>query len=198
MVKSMGPNSWSEECCQIATNKLDVSLIKTRVGGPHGRLEIEPRDYHTVGLMNSNFVYVLCVWTCENVHAFIKTVWCVWRCSWMSILHGRLEKLECPLNHMVGMWCFFWLLLCACACVHVDMPQGRLESVLWSDEPCRIAIIHICMHTYIHTCVHTYIHTDHFVRWRHWHHTHVFHMERNRPCTSSIRPCEESDCLVGG
>ena len=58
MVKSMGPKSWSEECCNIALRNMDVSLIKTRVGGPHGRLEIEPSDYHTVSMRVSVCVCV--------------------------------------------------------------------------------------------------------------------------------------------
>jgi len=50
MIKNMGPGTWSEEVCEIASKGMDVAQIRPRIGGPHGRLSIEPSDYDTVVL----------------------------------------------------------------------------------------------------------------------------------------------------
>lgn len=52
MIKSMGEGTWSDQVCDMCKegSDLDVSLVNPHVGGPMGRLSIEPEDYHTVVL----------------------------------------------------------------------------------------------------------------------------------------------------
>jgi ferredoxin-NADP reductase len=45
IIKGMGKNTWSQLVCALAATNPDLSSVKVRLGGPHGRLQFRVEDY---------------------------------------------------------------------------------------------------------------------------------------------------------
>ncbi len=112
MLKSMGPGTWSDEVCNMfkpGVEGVDVSLVNPHIGGPMGRLGIEPTDYETVVLCAGGIgVTTMCaIWSdiaqkSANDNGKIKKVVVAWAAPCADSFAAFNEFLEVVDNSKNG------------------------------------------------------------------------------------------------